>query len=141
MQDKWLDGGSAELCQSLAEKKLKGLSVRRASGPYEPNIKVLKMLARSFAIPLTNIFNKSFRTRSFPKIWKRYVCGIPKIKPCSAVEVETNGEAICLKRNNTPYIIKLKKAIKRIYLLKVLKTYGFLFGSNSVIFRIWSSNF
>jgi hypothetical protein len=46
VQDKWLDGGSSEplpvISEESVEKKLKGLSVRKASGPYDPNIKVLK---------------------------------------------------------------------------------------------------
>ena len=91
VQDKWLDGGSSESLQVISEesveKKLKGLCVRKASGPYDPNIKVLKMFAKNFAIPLTNIFNESFRSRIFPKIWKRYnICAIPKVIPCSAVK-------------------------------------------------------
>ena len=45
------------------------------------------MFGRNFTIPLTNIFNESFRSRIFPKIWKRYnVCAIQKVTPCSAVE-------------------------------------------------------
>ena len=65
VQDKWLDGGSSESLQVISEesveKKLKGLCVRKASGPYDPNIKVLKMFVKNFAIPLTNIFNESFQ--------------------------------------------------------------------------------
>jgi hypothetical protein len=91
VQDKWLDGGSSEplpvISEESVEKKLKGLSVRKASWPYDPNIKVLKMFAKNFAIPLTNIFNEPFRSRIFSKIWKRYnVCAIPKVTPCCAVE-------------------------------------------------------
>jgi hypothetical protein len=91
VQDKWLDGGSSEplpvISEESVEKKLKGLSVSKASRPYYPNIKVLKMFAKNFAIPLTKIFNESFRSRIFRKIWKRYnVCAIPKDTPCSAVE-------------------------------------------------------
>jgi DNA-binding XRE family transcriptional regulator len=91
VQDKWLDGGSSEPLSVISEEsveiKLKGHSVRKASGPYDPNIKVLKMFAKNFAIPLENIFNESFRSRIFPKIWKCYnVCAIPKVTPCSAVE-------------------------------------------------------
>jgi hypothetical protein len=37
---KWLDGGSSESLQVISEesveKKLKGLIVRKASGPYDP---------------------------------------------------------------------------------------------------------
>ena len=72
VQDKWLDGGSSEplpvISEGSVEKKLKGLSVRKASGPYDSNIKVLKMFAKNFAIPLTNIFNESFWSRIFLKI-------------------------------------------------------------------------
>jgi hypothetical protein len=91
VQDKWLDGGSSEplpvISEESIENKLKGLSIRKASEPYDPNINVLKMFANNFAIPLTNIFNESFRSRIFQKIWKRYnVCAIPNATPCSAVE-------------------------------------------------------
>ena len=64
--------------EESVEKKKKGLSVRKASGPYD---------TRSFTIPLTNIFNESFRTRILKKNWKRYnVCAIPKVTPCFVVE-------------------------------------------------------
>ena len=50
VQDKWLDGGSSEplpvISEESLEKKLKGLSVRKASGPYDPNIRDLKHVRR-----------------------------------------------------------------------------------------------
>ena len=94
MQDEWLDGGSSEsspyISEESVENKLKGLSLRKATGPNNPNIKVLKMFAKNFAIPLPNIVNESFRSRIFPKIWKRYnVCAILNVTPYSAVEDQT----------------------------------------------------
>jgi hypothetical protein len=39
------------------------------------------------AVPLTEIFNDSFREKYFPKIWKQYkLKGIPKSSPCSTVD-------------------------------------------------------
>jgi hypothetical protein len=39
------------------------------------------------SVPLTEIFNDSFRGKYFPKIWKEYkLKGIPKSTPCSTVD-------------------------------------------------------
>ena len=94
VQGEWLDCGSSESLPYISvesvEKQLKCLSLRKASAPNNPNIKVVKMFAKNFAIPLTNIINVSSRSRIFPKIWKRCkVCAILKVKPYSAVEDQT----------------------------------------------------
>ena len=55
------------------------INVGKAAGPLDPYMKLFKLFPSSFAIPLANISNESFLSRSFPKIWKFYtVCGIPK---------------------------------------------------------------
>ena len=90
VQDKWLDYGSSEflpiISEESVEKKLKGLSVRKASGPYDPNMTVLKMFARNFAIPLTKLKSRSGHeySQKFGNVYN--VCANPKVTPCSAVE-------------------------------------------------------
>ena len=50
-------------------------------------MKILKMFANSFAAPLADIYNESFRYKYFLEIWKQYrVATIPKVKPCTVVE-------------------------------------------------------
>ena len=60
---------------------------KKACGPNDPILKILKNFARYFAIALTEIFNESFQSKIFPKAWKKYkVLGIPKSVPCTLVE-------------------------------------------------------
>jgi hypothetical protein len=90
VQDKWLDYDSSEflpvISEESVEKKLKGLSVRKVNGPYDPSMTVLKMFARNFAIPLTKLKNCSGHeySQKFGNVYN--VCAIPKVTPCSAVE-------------------------------------------------------
>ena len=47
----------------------------------------MKEFAHLLAIPLTKIFNESFRGTYFPNLWKQYkLVGIPKSTPCASVE-------------------------------------------------------
>ena len=53
----------------------------------DPILKILKIFAKYFVIPLTEIFNESFQSKIFPKAWKKYkVLGNPKSVPCTLVE-------------------------------------------------------
>ena len=50
-------------------------------------MRILKIFAKWFAIPLVEIFNESFKTRIFPSSRKNYrVCGVPKTTPCTLAE-------------------------------------------------------
>ena len=87
----WLARGELYPLPSITDenvaKRLSDLTVGKAAGPYDPYIKLIKMFAKYFAIPLADIYNESFMSRIFPQIWKFYtVCAIPKITPCSNVE-------------------------------------------------------
>ena len=87
----WLARGELDPLPSITDenvaKRLSDLTVGKAAGPYDPYIKLIKMFAKYFAIPLADIYNESFMSRIFPQIWKFYtVCAIPKITPCSNVE-------------------------------------------------------
>ena len=63
------------------------INVKKARGPNDPILKILKIFARYFAIPLTEIFNESFQSKIFPKAWKKYkVLDIPKSVPFTLVE-------------------------------------------------------
>ena len=47
----------------------------------------IKMFPTAFAIPLANIYNKSFLSRLFPNIWKFYtVGGVLKVSSCSTAD-------------------------------------------------------
>ena len=51
------------------------------------DVKILKIFAEYFAIPLTDIFNESFKSKRFPAIWKDFwVSSIPKCVPCTSVD-------------------------------------------------------
>ena len=91
IREEWLAYDESDPLPLITEesvaKKLKVLNVGKAAGPLDPYMKLFKLFPSSFAIPLANIYNESFLSRSFPKIWKFYtVCGIPKATPCSNVE-------------------------------------------------------
>ena len=79
------------ICRGLrsikSNKNCKKINVKKAPGPNDPILKILKNFAKYFAIPLTEIFNESFQWKIFPKAWKEYkVLGIPKSVPCTLVE-------------------------------------------------------
>lgn len=91
IQGEWIVLGTSDPLPTIectsVENKLKHLNESKTPGPYDPTIKLIKMFAKSFAIPLTNIFNESFRSRVFPEIWKKYsLCAVPKVAPCSVVD-------------------------------------------------------
>ena len=69
------------------QKQLMKINVNKAPGPNDPVLKILKDFAYVLAVPLTEIFNDSFREKYFPKMWKQYkLKGIPKSLPCSTVD-------------------------------------------------------
>ena len=68
-------------------KKLKGIDANKAYGPFDPSIKIIKLFADCFAVPLLHIFNQSFQSMKFPEVWKiSNVCAIPKTTPCNREE-------------------------------------------------------
>ena len=68
-------------------KKLKDLDANKAYRPVNPSIKIIKLFADCFAVPLVHILNKSFQTMKFPEVWKiSNVCTVPKTTPCNRVE-------------------------------------------------------
>ena len=63
------------------------INVNKAPGPNDPVVKILKDFVYVLAVPLTEVFNDSFREKYFPKMWKQYkLKGIPKSLPCSTVD-------------------------------------------------------
>ena len=91
INSEWLSFGSAEYLpkisvQSMA-RKLSHIDVNKAPGPFDPNLKLLKMFPEYFAIPLTDIYNQSFNLKIFPEVWKiSNIASVPKLQPCSTVE-------------------------------------------------------
>ena len=66
------------------QQELQKINVNKAPGPNNPLLKILKIFAKYFAVPLTEIFNEPFQSKTFPKVWKNYkVSGIPKSIPCT----------------------------------------------------------
>jgi hypothetical protein len=62
-------------------------NVSKAPWPNDPVLKILKEFAYVLAVPLTDIFNDSFRGKNFPQIWKQHkLKGIPKSTPCSTAD-------------------------------------------------------
>ena len=69
------------------QQELQKINVNKAPGPNDPLLKILKIFAKYFAVPLTEIFNESFQSKTFPKVWKNYkVSGIPKSIPCTLAD-------------------------------------------------------
>ena len=63
------------------------INVNKAPGPNDSVLKISKEFALVLAVPLTEIFNDSFREKYFPKMWKQYkLKGISKSIPCSTVD-------------------------------------------------------
>ena len=91
INSEWLSFGSAEYLskitvQSVA-RKLSHIDANKAPGLFNPNLKLLKMFPKYFAIPLTDIFNHSFNHNIFPEVWKISNIGsVPKLHPCSTVD-------------------------------------------------------
>ena len=91
INSEWLSFGSAEYLpkisvQSVA-RKLFHTDVKKAPGPFDPNLKLLKMFPKYFAIPLTDIYNQSFNHKIFPEVWKiSSIASVPMLQPSSTVE-------------------------------------------------------
>ena len=88
---KWLEDNKEEQLPRISNEsvavELSKLKIKKAPGLNNPNIKLLKTFATSFAVPLADIFNKSFEQKQFPTAWKKFlVVPIPKSVPCTSVE-------------------------------------------------------
>ena len=71
----------------VVEKKLLSIQWNKAPGPNDPYLKIIKIFARPFSVPLANIFNASFGQKIFPKLWKEfYLAPIPKVEPCTDLD-------------------------------------------------------
>jgi hypothetical protein len=89
--DEWLTITADETLPQISVtnliKKLKGIDANKAHGPFDPCLKIIKLFAEYFAVPLVHIFNQSFQTMKFPEVWKiSNFCAIPKTTPCNRVE-------------------------------------------------------
>ena len=89
MSEDWLELLCTEnlprITVDQVQQELQKINVKKAPGPNDPILKILKNFAKYFAIPLTEIFNESFQSKIFPKACKK-VLGIPKSVPCTLVE-------------------------------------------------------
>ena len=91
IKSEWFDLPCPENLPSVSTEdvriELTKLNINKSPGPNDPFMKILKMFANSFAAPLAEIYNESFRYKYFPEIWKQYrVAPIPKVVPCTVVE-------------------------------------------------------
>ena len=69
------------------QNHLMTININKAPGPNDPVLKILKEFACVLAVPLTEIFNDSFREMYFPKIWRHYkIKSIPKSIPSSTAD-------------------------------------------------------
>ena len=86
-RDKAYQSGRVEHYKTLRNSTLFYIDVNKAPGPFDPNLKLLKMFPEYFAIPLTDIYNQSFNHKIFPEVWKiSNIACVPKLQPCSTVE-------------------------------------------------------
>ena len=64
IQSRWSSYGHSDVLPTVTPesvaKKLLSIQSNKAPGPNDPYLKIIKMFAHSFAIPLANIFNASF---------------------------------------------------------------------------------
>ena len=67
------------------------------------------MFADFIAIPLADIFNKSFNSKRFPVIWKDFVVSpIPKTIPCPSVdELRSTALTSAISKLQESYVVKL----------------------------------
>ena len=74
IKSEWLDLPCPENLPSVSIEdvriELTKLNISKSPGPNDPLMKILKMFTNSFAAPLAEIYNKSFRYKYFPEIWK-----------------------------------------------------------------------
>ncbi|CAB4000776.1 Hypothetical predicted protein, partial [Paramuricea clavata] len=91
IQSRWSSYGHSDVLPTVTPesvaKKLLSIQSHKAPGPNDPYLKIIKMFAHSFAIPLANIFNASFGQKVFPKLWKEFrLAPIPKVEPCTNLD-------------------------------------------------------
>ena len=48
------------------EMQLEKININKSPGPCDPYMKILKIFANNFAIPLADIFNEYFQMQTFP---------------------------------------------------------------------------
>ena len=65
VRSRWSYVGVAAYC---VLKKLSGLKVNKAVGPFDPKTRIIKLFARYFAAPLEHIFSESLASRLFSDI-------------------------------------------------------------------------
>ncbi len=91
INSEWLSFGRAEYLPKIAvqsvARKFSHINVNKAPGPFDPNLKLLKMFPEYIALPLTDIYNQSFNYKIFPELWKiSNIAGVPEVHPCPTVE-------------------------------------------------------
>ena len=87
IQSKWSSYGRLDVLPTVTvdsiARKLSAIQSNKAPGPNDPFLKVIKIFAQFFAIPLANIFNAFFEQKVFPELWKEfYLEPVPKVEPC-----------------------------------------------------------
>ncbi|CAB4019488.1 Hypothetical predicted protein, partial [Paramuricea clavata] len=91
IQSRWSSYGHSDVLPTVTPesvaKKLLSIQSHKAPCPNDPYLKIIKMFAHFFAIPLANIFNASFGQKVFPKLWKEFrLAPIPKVEPCTNLD-------------------------------------------------------
>ena len=91
IQSKWSSYGRFDVLPTVTvdsvARKLSVIQSNKAPGPNDPFLKVIKIFAQFFAIPLANIFNASFEQKVFPELWKEfYLVPLPKVEPCTDLD-------------------------------------------------------
>ena len=91
VNNEWLElqcqGSLPSVSVEEVREKLEKIDINKSPVPCDPYMKILKIFANNFAIPLADIFNESFQMQTFPSDWKKYrIVGVPKITPCNSFE-------------------------------------------------------
>ena len=69
IKNEWLLFGNQDhlppITRESVTRKLSNIASNKAAGASDPNVKIIKMFAQYFAVPLTDIYNRSFKGNIF----------------------------------------------------------------------------
>ena len=74
VNNEWLElqcpGNLPSVSVEEVREKLKKMDINKSPGPCDPYMKILKIFANNFAIPLADIFNEPFKCKPFLRTGK-----------------------------------------------------------------------
>ena len=106
-------------------KILEGLNINKASGYDNISNRILKQTSKAIAKPLSELFNKSFSSGTYPDIWKR--ANVPPVFKQSDKQSKTNYRPISL----LPNIGKVQERVAFKHMYKFCLEHSLLTWRNS----------